>query len=157
MHGDIHNLVCVGVEIEEDLIQRFKDLIGLLASKPETCHKDPANHIIPVQGDLCEVLKSLHVQYQSGNDKDTVLEDEPPILYSQLRKPTIITLYLLPDAIHLIEPILLNLLHEISHLIIVCNTWGFQSREASRIMYALDSETGLETKLYLYANHSCIK
>jgi len=91
---------------------------------------------------------------QSFLEKDDKEEKITPISYSHLPKPTIITLYLLPDSIHFIEPILITLLNRIPQLIVVCNTWGFQSREATQIKYAVDSETGFEVKLYLYA-HNC--
>jgi len=161
---------CVGVEIEDDLIIRFRELIGKLQPPPtrvdEGGREDGSDQSVThssrihaVKGDLCEVLKSLVDRQKKLRVVDEKMrannnegEASP---YEYLPLPTIITMYLLPESITLIEPTLLEMMSLNPKLIIICNSWGMRkSVSPAKTVNAIDGETGLTTTLFLYTAES---
>ena len=169
---------CVGVEIEEDLVERFQFLIDQLpknaailpiSEKGEKYGSgtfNSASCIHAVHGDLCELLDYLlkrqkdTVKDNDGIDinasSETVKYPDGKSRFSNLPIPNIITMYLIPEAIKLIEPQLVQMLKLFPNLRIVCNTWGLKGVEAFRTFDCLDEKTGCDTKLFLYCN-DCLK
>jgi len=169
-----NNLQCIGVEIEEDLVVRFRELISRLPkydspsmNRIEEIDEEPVenvgllNHSLQVhaiQGDLCEILEHLLRKMKNSREAGMVLSSNtlmdqnrsPSIEQSSLPIPTIITLYLLPEALTLIEPLLTEMMNIHKRLRVVCNTWGFKSIHPAQIIDAIDEETGMGTKLFLY-------
>ena len=89
---------CIGIEIEDDLVDRFNAL-------KQSIKIDPNREIKVIHSDICNILDKL------------VNSNELPI-------PTIIYIYLLPAAIERIQPNLEILLRK--NVRIVCNTWGLK-------------------------------
>ena len=145
------DLQCVGVEIEEDLVTRFQDLIDQLSLpsfKTSGEEQDHSSKIHAIHGDLCQVLESL---LKRKEDRDDGGDSSDSKKYSDLPIPTIITLYLLPEAIKLIQPILIKMLQTMKPLTIICNTWGMNKEVTpSKVVDALDEETGNQAKLFIY-------
>lgn len=141
----------VGIEIEPVLIQRFQHLIQDLAtttvdnennSGTSSNSTTPSPHIVAYQGDLRQVLTSLvHKNNSLIVPSATTTNTTSQTL---LPDPTVITLYLLPEAIQEIEPLLIELLRQHEALRILCNTWGFQTLQP----YRTKNVNG--TTLYLY-------
>jgi hypothetical protein len=107
----------------------------------------PSPPVIAYQGDLRTLLarlveNSAPIHSLESKSTDTILPNEvlPP--------PTVITIYLLPEAIREIEPLLLELLKRNPYLRIVCNTWGIPNL----LPYRSNEVDG--TKLYLYSHYS---
>mmetsp|Transcript_14174 Transcript_14174/g.20244 ORF Transcript_14174/g.20244 Transcript_14174/m.20244 type:complete len:134 (+) Transcript_14174:539-940(+) len=73
---------------------------------------------------------------------------------STLPLPTIITIYLLPEAIQMIETQLIKLMKLSSNLRLVCNTWGLSEIKPIQTVDAIDVETRNSTKLFLYTHES---
>lgn len=160
---------CVGVEIEDDLVVRFRELIRKLPPLPfEAERKDReggdlsvphSSNIHAVQGDLCEVLQSLvDRQKESGvvdDDNGNSCKEGEASLYVYLPLPTVITMYLLPEAITLIEPTLVKMMNLNPKLRIICHSWGMRKCiKPSKTVDAIDKETGLATSLFLYTADS---
>jgi hypothetical protein len=131
----------VGIEIEPILVQRFQQLIQNLGN-----NTTPSPPVVAYQGDLRHVLtrlventKPIHLSDTKNTDTNTP---------NQLLHPTVITIYLLPEAIREIESLLLELLRRIQSLRILCNTWGIPTLQP----YRTKDVDG--TKLYLYTYHS---
>ena len=126
---------CVGVEIECDLVERFQCLIDdipkeyYFSSKESSAHffenkKRPQHEIIALHADLREV---------------------------DLSEATIICLYLLPEAIALIEEKLVSLLNTSRKVRIICNSWGLRSIIATK---AINVEN---VSMFLYTHEAVQK
>jgi hypothetical protein len=126
----------IGIEIEPVLIERFQQLIQTMDNS-----NTPSPPVIAYQGDLRTLLARLVENSLGTNSTDTNLP-------SELLPPTVITIYLLPEAVREIEPLLLELLRRIQSLRIVCNTWGIPNLRP----YRTKEVDG--TKLYLYSHYS---
>ena len=173
-NGNNREMQCVGVEIEEDLVVRFRELIeklppisppgekvdNVIQGNVKTLNHSPKIHA--VQGDLLEILTFLMDRQKKefkttvGNTKTNASAELEVLPYDDLPLPTIITFYLLPDAIRLIEPKLIEMMKLNPFLRIVCNTWGMQNKSIKPVktVDAIDQETGLSTKLFLYTSDS---
>lgn len=145
----------VGIEIEPILIQRFQHLIQDLTTtlaedntNGTTNSTTPVPHIVAYQGDLRQVLTSL---VHKNNNHFIVVPTATTTSTSTtsqtlLPNPTVITLYLLPEAIQEIEPLLIELLRQHKALRILCNTWGLPTLQP----YRTKNVNG--TTLYLYTD-----
>eukprot|EP00538_Stauroneis_constricta_P000977 CAMPEP_0119566626 /NCGR_PEP_ID=MMETSP1352-20130426/33621_1 /TAXON_ID=265584 /ORGANISM="Stauroneis constricta, Strain CCMP1120" /LENGTH=311 /DNA_ID=CAMNT_0007615769 /DNA_START=50 /DNA_END=985 /DNA_ORIENTATION=- len=171
---------CVGIEIELDLIEKgnrmVSELVGVVGcgdnenNENETSNDADNNEetaIAPpriqlVQADLRVILKVLvrkaakerkdeakleELRGDVGGDSDDEHGDEQ---YENLPLPTVIVLYLLPEAIKEIEDSLLYLLKKDCR--IVCNTWGFASDCIVKPidMTEVHEKNGASTSLFLY-------
>jgi len=161
---------CVGVEIENDLIIRFRELIGKLPPLPTRMDEGDeeggsdmslthSSRIHAVKGDLCEVLQSLVDRQKKIGEADdkmaTFIKEGETSPYNYLPLPTIITMYLLPEAIALIEPTLLEMMSLNPKLKIICHSWGMRnSINPAKTVDVIDEETGLDTSLFLYTADS---
>jgi len=127
---------CVGVEIEDDLINRFQFLAERLGVR---------GRVEAVKGDLREILNSLNGEHPEDGSKG---EEELP--RKSLPAPTVICLYLLPEGIGEIEACLMELLRKISNLRILCNTWGLEGMEPSKSVEVAEAGSCASTVISMY-------
>ena len=126
----------VGVEVEADLIQRFRQWIAAL----------PADRSVQaVHADLRHVLSSLVKRAKGEVDVSE---------FRELPLPTIIVMYLLPEAIQELEGDLLLLLAMLEPLKIICNTWGLTSVQPANVLEVEEGSGGGTTTLFLYNRES---
>jgi hypothetical protein len=131
---------CVGVEIEHDLVQKAQSLI---ANLPKELQQNPEGmpRIQVLQTDLRDCIRSLLVK--ASKDGGDSQKDSPT---QELPMPTIIVLYLLPEAISALEDDLISLL---KYARIVCNTWGLPSLKET-VTIEVPEVGGCSTSLFLY-------
>ena len=141
-----HRCVSVGVEVENDLVDRANFLISKL---PKT--SVPAPRI--VKDDLRRVLQTLvNLVKQRDSDGKSGTSVEAP----SLPLPTVIIMYLLPDALREIEGDLMILLRGLSmDLRLVCNTWGLPSLKPVK-RDDFREERGSITTAFLYTQQSLL-
>jgi hypothetical protein len=147
----------VGVEIEEDLVNRANFLISNLTVNPATHHGTK----IPVvlQRDLRDVLGALVRKVQEGLDSQCPTssvadESSSSVSYDDLPLPTIVVMYLLPDAIDLIQDDLVSLLQALPpNFRVVCNTWGMKKLQKTKAIEIQETSLAL-TPLMLYTRES---
>jgi hypothetical protein len=136
---------CVGVEVEEDLVCRFQYLISKLP--------DSRDRIMAIQADLHQILDALLKRAQSAKDVSESGSTEPCETipsFRDLPTPTILVLYLLPEAIKELECNLIELLKLLPRFRIVCNTWGLQQLIATRSLQIEEGHSGASTAFHLY-------
>ena len=136
---------CVGVEVEEDLVCRFQYLISKL---PES-----RDRIMAIQADLRQILAALVKRAESVRDVSESESTKPCETMPSLRDlpmPTILVLYLLPEAIKELECNLIKLLKLLPSFRIVCNTWGLQQLKAASSLQIEEEQSGASTAFYLY-------
>lgn len=177
---DKYNCPCtVGVEIEADLVKRARFLISKLPSSSSMMVVEEGNNatttntkITPrrpqiVQMDLREVLDHLirkstvsdHVSDVTSSINDAKSDDSNKASLSEnfnLPIPTIIILYLLPEALNEIEPRVIELLKLLPHLKILCNSWGLPSMKPYVEKEITDEENGagIRTPIFVYTKES---
>lgn len=178
---------CVGVEIELDLVERFRHLVAttlppyiLLPTIPNEPSTTPSKQqqasyatvprIFALHSDLRDVLSALLEQLITSDKKAD--EDKPVSetttdtttlatktatnpLFQNLPIPTVIFLYLLPEAIAELEPNLISLLQHIPCLRLVMNTWGLTSVPAWQTVQVLeDDAAGVTSQILIYNRRS---
>jgi hypothetical protein len=134
----------VGIEVEEDLVERARGLIAAYCDKTELNKYRPRI----LHNDLRVVVRMLLTQIREGETTSECSQSEELLL-----KPSVIVLFLLPEAISVIEDSLVALLRLIPNLRIVCNTWGLQGLRPVETREVLESNAGWTT-LYLYSADS---
>lgn len=134
----------VGVEVEEDLVQRARDLVATYCDNTE--HSQYRPRIL--HNDLRVVIEMLLTQIKGAESISKRGTSEELLL-----TPSVVVLFLLPEAISAIEASLVSLLRLIPNLRIVCNTWGLRGLRPDEIREVLESNGG-RTTLYLYAAES---
>jgi Histone methylation protein DOT1 len=134
----------VGVEVEEDLVKRARDLIAAYCDKTELNLYRPRI----LHKDLRDVIEMLLSQIEKGQTNSAFGEPDRNLL-----SPTVIVLFLLPEAIAEIEDSLVTLLRIIPSLRIVCNTWGLRAIRPDETQEVFESN-GAMTTLYLYSANS---
>lgn len=142
---------CVGVEVEQDLCERFRYLIFRLdESKRE--------NIRAVHADLREVLTALlaRAREQLSKTNQSVNDTSADSKYQDLPMPTILVMYLLPEAIKEMESDLVELMRLIPGLRIVCNTWGLQQVKGSKSLHVEEADGCASTILHLYTDESLL-
>jgi hypothetical protein len=128
---------CVGIEIEEDLVQKAQMMISNLRKTFQE-KQEGTPRIQVLQADLRECIQALVAR---GNNERA---GKGP--FQDLPMPTIIIIYLLPEAIAELEE---NFIALLRYARIVCNTWGLPSlKESSTI--EIREEGGASTRLFLY-------
>ena len=152
----------VGIEIEQDLVQRFEHLISK-AKEDHTCCPQPEPLVI--HQDLKVVLQKLVVQQKAVTQNEVCRRDEyngqskarllSLDLEGGLPVPTILVLFLLPDAMDELEPILVDLIRTIPHLRVICSGWRCPNLQASRICEVKEVRGG-QTTFWLCDKHSLI-
>ena len=159
----------IGVEIECDLVERAHQLIEHLAMRLPLRNGDddePTKDRLPrvVAHDLRQVLQALVTKArrvyrsdQASEDSATQQEEEKddlPDILADLPLPTVIVMYLLPDAIDLIKPDLIQLLELLpDNFRILCNTWGIKGLTKTQFTEVKEESLAL-TPLLLYTNAS---
>jgi SAM-dependent methyltransferase len=131
----------IGVEVEHDLVERANFLISKL--QPETERPRPR----VIEQDLREVLRTVvNLAKKGGNENDS----------QELPLPTVIFLYLLPDALKVIADDLKELLHTLPPTLrIVCNTWGLVGLDPIE-KEEFQGESGTLTSAFLYTKQSLV-
>jgi hypothetical protein len=116
---------CVGVEVEQDLVERFEVLIGNLTESKERIH---AVHV-----DLRQVLDFLVLlTARSGADKPNQPTNKQ---FENLPTPTVLVLYLLPESVRELEVDLLKLISGFGeNFRLICNTWGLETIKPSKLL-----------------------
>lgn len=148
VHFRVHH--CVGVEVEHDLIERFQALIDSL---PESFTKrDDVVRIHAVHADLRQVLSHLVAQIESkkGKTNGTHVTES----FQKLPPPTVLVLYLLPESVRTLEPDLLKLIAGLEGFRIVCNTWGLETIEATKVVEVREPDSAASTVFRLYGRTS---
>lgn len=143
-----HCNVCVGVELEVDLVQRANQLIEALPTsinEARRLHNSRTPRIQVIQADLRDVLKSFvsrTTNYQAHNENTIQGQRD----YSALPLPTIIVIALLPEAMNEIEEDLISLL---PYTRIVCIAWGLTGIKPidEKEIY---NKRGASTSVFLY-------
>lgn len=151
----------VGVEIEDDLVDRFQFLIDNLknASSGDENEIGGKRTIQVVHQDLLKVLDSI--SDSDSNDQEKLSSSSS---ISDLPKPSILFLYLLPESIEKIQPKLEQFWKRekdrggIPELKIVCNTWGLKGdhiQPMKTIEVAVEGENEYAT-IHLFTRDSLI-
>ena len=133
---------CVGVEIEEDLVHRFQCLIEEIPDNYFNL-KDDYNVF---QSESNEVTNE-HVEEEPYRQIKAIQADLRDV---DLQEATVICLYLLPEAIAMIEEKLIKLLQKSPRLRILCNSWGLRSIKAIKS----SDVPGTTTSMFLYTEES---
>jgi hypothetical protein len=149
----------IGVEIENDLVDRGQGLAQDYY-KRQLQLSNESNFVVPkiVQGDLCDILDRL-IEKAKGKVEATKAPLDFPL-------PTVITLFLLPESLALIEPRCRQLLQllptnlEEAGLVsgkppfrIVCNSWKFPTLRPVKEMEIVEGCVST-TFVYLYTRKS---
>ena len=135
---------CVGVEIEQDLVEKSHRLISQLPDSYKEL-SDGAPRIQVIHADLRDVIQELVTRGGTPDNEQPKLDQMRP--FQKLPMPTIINLYLLPEAIMELEKDLISLLQ---YARIVCNTWGLPNVKHSAAIEIPESG-GASTCLFLYS------
>lgn len=154
----------VGVEIEADLVQRANRLIAHWESRGTVDERLRQRIPRVLSKDLRDVLRALvrqavHASTTSGRlggeeDDERVTPDRTVDSMADLPLPTVIVMYLLPEAIDLIQYDLIQLLKTLpNNFRIVCNTWGIKSLHKIRAIECHETSLAL-TPLMLYTKDS---
>jgi len=140
---DQHNCRTIGVEVEPDLVERARTLISRLPSD-----KDASRRPRILEKDLREVVQELvdRAKAEYANEQQQQETDLP--------LPTIIILYLLPEALLQLEDQLKELLRLLPPSFrILCNTWGLASLNAAEET-EIPEDGGAVSNLFLYTRDS---
>ena len=142
---------CVGVEVEQDLVERFQYLISKL---PDSLK----GRIWAVQADLRVVLDAFLTRKttsneESANDASQEGNDNQRPDFRYLPLPTVLVMYLLPEALSELEDDLTNMLRVLPGLRLVCNTWGLPRLKATKSLH-IEETGGASTLLHLYTKES---
>ena len=136
---------CVGVEVEEDLMERFQHLIGDL-SESFTKDHNGASKIRAVHADLRAVLNHLVFQAESNDGAADV-----DIRFMGLPMPTVLVLYLLPESVRELEPDLLKLINCVDDFRIICNTWGLETVDPIEVLEVKEPDSVASTVFRMYS------
>jgi SAM-dependent methyltransferase len=137
----LYQCTAIGIEIEADLVARAEALIAKISQQRlslENNHNHPRVH--------CMDLRQLFAEWR----KDAGASNKPifPL-------PTIIFLYLLPEALLEIKSDLSYLLTIAPDCRIVCNTWGIPHwKPIQETTISETSAAGVSTTIYIYTQQS---
>jgi SAM-dependent methyltransferase len=150
-----YNCRSFGIEIEEDLVERANSLIADLP-----CDEEKRLPRV-LCNDLRDVLGALvgHALDTYGGDSGVRAlmagrSELIPLGLRSLPLPTIIVVYLLPDAIELIQDdfkLLLRMLPD--NFRIICNTWGLKDLHSVKKVEVCEASLAL-TPLMMYTKAS---
>ncbi len=135
----------VGVEVEEDLMERFQHLIGDLSEFLTKDHNG-ASKIRAVHADLRDVLNHLVARAESNDGADVVDRR-----FLNLPMPTVLVLYLLPESVRDLEPDLLKLINFLDDFRIICNTWGLQTVDPIKVLEVKEPDSVATTVFRMYS------
>ena len=138
---------CVGVEVEQDLMERFQHLIGELSESFIKDHNG-ASKILAVHADLRDVLNHLVAQAES-NDGTADVDKR----FMGLPMPTVLVLYLLPESVRELEPDLLKLINRVDNFRIICNTWGFETVDPIKVLEVKEPDSAASTVFRMYSRN----
>jgi hypothetical protein len=146
-----HIRAAIGVEVEDDLIQRFQHLIDTHTTQNTN---DSERFICAIEQDLRTVLLTLIDQCKEKEENRpeegtaSATTRQQYLLEKKLTMPTVIVLYLLPEALAEIEPFLIELLEMLPDLKILCNTWGLPSLQPTSTKHVTDYENSTILQCY---------
>jgi SAM-dependent methyltransferase len=148
-----HGCKTVGVEVEEDLVERARELASRIKTKSDAetasngqsaVDNDTGAHPQFVQADLRDVLDTL-IQQATQTDKETSNSSSLPM-------PTVIILYLLPDSLESLQSLFERLVQS-TRVRVVCNTWGFADLVPVQ-KASIKQDSGIPVDVYMYTCES---
>lgn len=150
----------IGIEVEADLVERAQTLISRQLSNTDTPETNLRTLPRVYQMDLRQALDLLLKramndvgQQQAAPHSHTDWSGGDEVL--DLPLPTVLVLYLLPEALAEIEPQLSKLLHYTPNCRIVCNTWGFKTWKAVKeTVVQEETAAGVSTAVFVYTQKS---
>jgi SAM-dependent methyltransferase len=171
-----HCRTTIGIEVEEDLVERAQELIGRLPKLSTNKEGEQRQPDMPrvIQADLRVVLDTLLEtarQNRGGEDSIGNVPNTSTTIDSmeqqQLPLPTVIILYLLPEALAELAPRFEGLLEaSCGTLRIVCNTWAFPKWRPTLRTEIAEREASssgdgggnniVTTSLFLYTSESLV-
>jgi hypothetical protein len=141
-----HCRATVGVEVEADLVERARFLISKLPVKDRNDESSRTRLPWVVHEDLRVVLERLVAKARENSESETNDDSDLPL-------PTIIVLYLLPEALLKLQNQFMELLSDLpSPFRILCNTWGLRDMKAEKL--EIRQANGAMTSLFLYTRDS---
>lgn len=145
---------CFGVEVEQDLVERFEYLIKNL---PDESSLSRSERIRAVHVDLREVLAFLVSLAEGGGVPTNDKEGQPSEQFENLPAPTVLVLYLLPEAIRDLEGDLIKLLEGFDeNFRLICNTWGLKTIQSSKVLEVSEIGGVSSTTFRLYDKGSLV-
>ena len=138
---------CIGVDIEDDLIARFDELIAEIPTE----YFFLSNLLVDetARGDASTIISTSEESHR--DDPERVIQAVRADLREvELDEATVICMYLLPEALAVIEDKLVQLLRAKKGLRLLCNSWGLSSLEAT------GSTQVLNASIYLYTHESAV-
>lgn len=160
----IYQCRTVGIEVEQDLVDRAQYLvkaelkrqrdIPTFQSTGSTTECEPQIYKMDLRSALDLLvagnnnIKLDRYRYTDNTDTGTTTTAS---IY--LPEPTIVVLYLLPEALSEIASQLGNVLQNIINCRIVCNSWGIPSWEPIQVI-ELREEGEQSTKIFVYTRQS---
>ena len=156
-----YHCTTIGIEVEDDLVARAQTLITKLSLSSSSSNEQHQS-LLSVQKlpqvhcmDLRQIFREWTKMSPINHDSDIINNTQ-----SQLFPlPTIIFLYLLPEALLEIESSLLQLLSIApKNCRIVCNTWGIPSwKPIQATSIPETTAAGVSTNIYVYTTQSIPK
>jgi SAM-dependent methyltransferase len=149
----LYRCKAIGIELEQDLVDRANALISqTTAAISHAKHSNNAPQIYRM--DLRQVLDRLSSQCVTDEfSRDSSLAADEEVASIVWPNPTVILLYLLPEALSEIEPQLSKLIQCLhSNLRIICNTWGLPAWKATKDELITDGKS--TTKVFMYTRPS---
>jgi SAM-dependent methyltransferase len=146
----------VGIELEQDLVDRANALISQTTAAVSHATVTHINNVPQIyRMDLRQVLDRLLSQCVTDEfSSDSSLTADAEVASIVWPNPTVVLLYLLPEALSEIEPQLSKLMHCLdSDFRIICNTWGLPSWKAAKDELITDLVKST-TKVYMYTRSS---
>lgn len=153
-----HTYQCttIGIEVEADLVSRAQALIHNLSVPSEQITSLSLQNIPRVH---CMDLRQIFHEWMTTQDYTD--EDDKDNTKSNIKfpLPTIVFLYLLPEALLEIESSLLQILHIAPrNCRIVCNTWGIPRwKPIQETTIPETTAVGVSTTIYVYTADSVHK
>jgi Mycolic acid cyclopropane synthetase len=148
-----YHCTTIGIEVEVDLVSRAQSLItqlsAVLSSEDPSLKNLPQVHCM----DLRQIFREWMVITTSDVENDDITNHTPSKIFPL---PTIIFLYLLPEALLEIEPSLLQLLLIApKNCRIVCNTWGIPNwKPIQETTIPERTAAGVSTTIFVYTTDS---
>jgi SAM-dependent methyltransferase len=149
----------IGIELEQDLVDRARALIGACEKQrtPTTTSSSSLPLVTTTMPEVhCMDLRQAlnHLVYQSAKGHGVEPKTTAPFNAELfLPNPTVIILYLLPEALEEIKSLLSSLLTYLPNCRVVCNSWGIPSWRPMEEAVAHTSTT-VTTKVFVYTKQS---
>jgi hypothetical protein len=151
----IYQCQAIGVEVEKDLVDRAETLLSKITTTSRTsCENLPRFFYMDLRHIFHEWFNS---DVTIDRERQLIPNTHQPTsvrvgINSPLPLPTIVVLYLLPEALLEIKAQLTNLLCVVPTCRIVCNTWGIPHWTPTQEQTVIES--GVSTTIFVYTHQS---